>query len=109
MTVRYAGFAKQMREQRLALGLRQLDLGQKTGMGKNRISDFETGNRQMTWDQGNLIADKLGIPFALGALDDPQNAKDYVSAPTIPNGHFKPRYGPGSGVIRSEKRKSPPA
>lgn len=57
-------FAEKLKEQRLAAGLRQLELAKKSGLSKNYIGELERAEKNITLEKVFLLAKALRCPVA---------------------------------------------
>lgn len=57
-------FAEKLKEQRLAAGLRQLELAKKSGLSKNYIGELERAEKNITLEKVFLLSKALGCPVA---------------------------------------------
>ena len=80
---------KRIAEARANLGLSQADLAQKTGFGKTRISNWETGFRSPKLEESKILERCLGVPapYLLGLthrIEMDHSASPSFSTPAFP-------------------------
>lgn len=62
-----------IRQRREGLGLTQVELGERTGIGQSLLSAYENGKARASDENLRLIAAELGIPVESLVVDGPEH------------------------------------
>ena len=70
-------FGQRLRDLRIKAGLTQNDLGFKTGIDRSYLSNIETGDRNVSIDIMEKLAEALGVPMRdLFEFDAPKRSRN---------------------------------
>jgi transcriptional regulator with XRE-family HTH domain len=108
-------FAGRLRELRVAAGLSQKDLADKTGMAKDFISRLERAERSPSWETALALAAALGVEigaFTIPPKDAPAPERGRPRKEPAPEGEPSPtvsRSSSPAAASKGRKAKGKPA